>query len=536
MQQIKSAWNRLDRRRQIIAGLAALAVFLGILALSRMSVGQDMKLLYAGLDSPAAGEVVQSLEQQGAVYEVRGSAIYVAAEQRDALRMTLAGEGLPNTGSRGYELLDSLTGFGTTSQMFDAAYWRAKEGELARTIVANPRISQARVHIASNGANPFRRTIEPTASVSVTSAGPALPADQARAIQFLVASAVPGLTVENVAVVDAKGAILSSQGRTAQPEGQDDRADLLRERVLRLVEARVGAGNAVVEVSIDTVTETESIRERRIDPDSRVVISTDTQERANNSTGTGGEVTVASNLPDSEDAGGNGSKSSNSETRESVTYKVSETELEIHRQPGAVRRLTVAVLVNGLANIGDDGAEGFSPRPEEELDALRDLVASAVGFDSERGDRITLKSMELTVAEPLGTAATSGLFERLGLNAMPLAKMMIVALVSLVLGLFVVRPILLSPASEEPPKLVGPANRPRDVGASDSSRVLTGEIENDDSVSDNRAPNLPVLADTGTDQNTSAPAVDRLRALIGERRQESVEILRGWLEEREKAS
>ena len=101
-----------------------------------------MALIYGGLDSAQAGEVIAGIERAGVPYEVRGDAIYVASDQRDRLRMDLAAEGLPAAGSTGYELLDGMSGFGTTSQMFDAAYWRAKEGELARTILALPNVAR----------------------------------------------------------------------------------------------------------------------------------------------------------------------------------------------------------------------------------------------------------------------------------------------------------------------------------------------------------------------------------------------------------
>ena len=95
-------------------------------------------MLYSGLDSAAAGEVVAELEAEGVAFEVEGAAIMVDAAARDRIRMQLAAKGLPAGGPAGYEILDSLSGFGTTSQMFDAAYWRAKEGELARTITGSP--------------------------------------------------------------------------------------------------------------------------------------------------------------------------------------------------------------------------------------------------------------------------------------------------------------------------------------------------------------------------------------------------------------
>lgn len=150
-------------------------------------VGTQPVAALCGLENGAAGEVVAALEQRGVAHEVRGTSIFVDSTQRDALRMTLAGEGLPTSSSRGYEILDGLSGFGTTSQMFDAAYWRAKEGELARTIVAHPAISSARVHLASTGSNPFQRDIRQSASVSITAQSGGITPKHARALRFLVA-------------------------------------------------------------------------------------------------------------------------------------------------------------------------------------------------------------------------------------------------------------------------------------------------------------------------------------------------------------
>src|SRR5690606_7745693 len=116
---------------------------------------------------------------------------------RDGLRMALAAEGLPAAGAAGYELLDSLSGFGSTSQMFDAAYWRAKEGELARTILAVPEIKSARVHISQAPDDPFRRKDRPTASVTVATISGTLPKTQADALRHLVAAAVASMRPED---------------------------------------------------------------------------------------------------------------------------------------------------------------------------------------------------------------------------------------------------------------------------------------------------------------------------------------------------
>ncbi|WP_109465383.1 flagellar basal-body MS-ring/collar protein FliF [Albibacillus kandeliae] len=534
MQKIFDVWNGLDMRRRVIIVLAGVALAVTLMTMSRLATAPNMTLLYAGLEAGAAGDVVRALEQRATPFEIRGGSIYVPAAERDELRLVLASEGLPMTGGRGYELLDQLNGFGTTSQMFDAAYWRAKEGELARTIVASPFVSQARVHIANNGSNPFQRAVTPTASVSVVPAGVPITQAQANALRYLVASAVSGLTVDKVAIIDANGSLLGPADSAEGPASGDDRAQLLRDRVQRLVEARVGAGNAVVEVSVDTVTETESIRERRFDPEGRVAISTDTEEKSDSAKNDGaGDVTVASNLPDGQGAGNQGSSSQASETRERVNYEVSETEHEILRAPGAVKRLTVAVLVNGLTTTDASGATVFAERPAEELDAMRDLVASAVGFQEERGDRITIRSMDLPAAEPLGTAAGQSLLQQVNLDLMSLIQMGLLALVAAILGLFVLRPIL----TRAPVALPGTGGFPALPGAETEAAgpALTGEIDDGDFDS---LPSFGMANGGGADGGgmpgfamAGEDPVQRLRNMIGERQEETVEILRSWLED-----
>ncbi len=534
MQNIATLWTALDPRKRIVVVLAGIAILAAVIGLTRMAATPSLTLLYAGLESGPAGEVVRALEQRGVTYEVRGGAIFVDSGQRDTLRMTLASEGLPSNSSQGYELLDTMSGFGTTSQMFDAAYWRAKEGELARTIVANPSIIAARVHIANTGSNPFQRDVRATASVMITSGSSDLPAKQAQAIKFLVASAVPGLTAEDVSVIDSVAGLIGAVEEAPSNAGED-RADALRHRVERLLEARVGPGNAVVEVSVDTVKTTEMIRERTIDPESRVAISTDTEERTNSASDQGGgDVTVASNLPDGDAAGNDSSKSQTNETRERINYEISQTEREITQAPGAIKRLTVAVLINGTTTENPDGTEAFAPRPEEEITALRDLVSSAVGFSEERGDVITLRSMQFEPIAVLGTSAKPSLFMSLGLDMMSLIQAVVLGLVALFLGLFVVRPIL-SPARRAAElALAGPPAS--DTGAARDAKstapavkALTGEIDD----SEINADDLPVVSGRNariTNDADGEDAVARLRNMIGERQEETVEVLRSWLE------
>lgn len=541
MQNAATLWTTMDLRRRLIVGAATVGMFLAILGLARLSSSPQTALLYAGLDGAAAGEVVAALEQRGVAYEVRGDSIRVDSALRDELRMTLASEGLPTQGAGGYELLDGLSGFGTTSQMFDAAYWRAKEGELARTILAMPGIRAARVHIAQAPTQPFQRDRRPTAGVTVTTAAAGLTTDQARALRHLVAAAVSGMRPEDVAVVDSAAGLIPVAEDQSPAQGAEARAAEMKGNVERLLAARVGAGRAVVEVSVDVVTESESVTERRFDPQGRVAISSETEERSDQSSRPEAGVTVASNLPEGDAGGGGTGQSQSSQTRERINYEVSETSREVLRAPGAVRRLSVAVLIDGETVPGADGTPQWQPRSEEEMTALRDLVASAVGFDESRGDVLTLRSLPFqTVAEGGTLAEPAWTFLYGPVDVMTLIQTGVLALVALVLGLFVLRPILAGAARRGAAPLALPgaapavlSDRPGSLPAPPSPPpadppALTGEID------DGAMPDLPVMTwNPDADGGGQPDPVERLRRLIDQRQAESIEILRGWMEAEE---
>jgi len=562
VQQLIDTWGSLDLRRRAtllggIAGLVTVLVFL-----SRLAMAPSYALLYSGLDPAAAGDVISALEARGVRYEVRGDSIHVEEANRDALRMSLAGEGLPALGPQGYELLDSLSGFGTTSQMFDAAYWRAREGELARTITASPRIRAARVLLATAGNNPFQPQSEPSASVSIQPASGGISARHGQALRYLVAAAVPGLLPENVTIIDSdSGRVLAGDDA---PNGSADaagQAEQHRRNIERLLNARVGPGNAVVEVSVELIRSRETVLERRIDPDSRVVIGTESEEMTNSSLENGnGAVTVASNLPEGDAAGGAGGNSSlqNTESRERVTYDVSEIQREVENGPGAIRRISVAVLVNAVPVVGPDGIVQAQPRDAAELGSLQALVQSAIGFDAERGDTVTIQSMAF---EPLPDqafeeVAGAGLFARL--DIMTLLQLLALVVVALAVAFGVVRPLLMQRATSgvaQTDRMALPPRAPA-LGLAGPVPVAAPAAIPAAAASVPMLPSAPVealpqaagavaLAGAAPGAPVSVPAlmtdepadpVARLRRLIEEREEETVEILRSWMAEDEEAT
>ena len=529
MQKLQDYWNERSSQQKVLLGGAFLATFLIISSLAWLANRPGMALIYGGLDPAQAGDVIAGIERAGVPYEVRGDAIWVDQAHRDRLRMDLAAQGLPAPSSTGYELLDGLSGFGTTSQMFDAAYWRAKEGELARTILSHPNVKAARVHLAIEAGRGYRREQGGSASVTLTTAGAALSREQAAALQFLVSSGVPGLTPDRVTVIDTQRGMVAA----TEEQAGSDRAAEMKRNVERILEPHVGPGNAIVELNLDVVTETELLTEQRFDPEQRALISQLTEETSDQSNTSGsGAVTAASNLPDAEQQPGDSSQSARSENRQQANYEVSRMTREVSRQPGATRRLTVAVLVNGVPQADAQGAVTVTPRSDAELGVLRELVASAVGFDETRGDLITVKSLPFATLGTDGTVASSNLIDRLDVGS--LLRVLLVGMFALAFVLLVLRPMMRS--------------RIESASTADQTAQLPPL--------DNSLPPLPALdgmIDTGEsalgpepfffqpDQMgdplalPSADPVSRLRSLMRERHEESVKILSGWIANKENA-
>jgi len=441
-----STLKALPLSRQIMLAAAVLGVVLAMTFMVQGAMKKPMALLYSGLDASVTGEIIDELDKRGTNYELRGDAIFVPQNQRDSVRFALARDGLPKQSVQGYELLDNVNGFSVTSEMYNAAYWRAKEGELTRTILAVPGVESARVHIGASLRSGFTRS-EPAQTASVTlSTVRDLTASQAQGIQYLVALAVSGLNPDEVAVIDLKKGILAGPGiATAEQPGvqAESQEGLLEQKVMRLLEARVGPGNARVSVSLDVSHERQRTSAVSFDPDSRVVRSRTTGDVAETSGGTTGALTVASNLP--QGAGPNGSQntSSTKNSTESVSYEINETRTETERLPGEVERISVAVLVNDQV-LGIDPAAADADQLREDMVAnFRQLVVSAVGLDLGRGDNLTVEFMPFQTAPAEELVAAPGMMEQLmeryfwsGI------QILVLGLVVIVLALGVVRPLL----------------------------------------------------------------------------------------------
>lgn len=435
--------------RQIMLALSVLGVVAVMTFMVQGAMKQPMALLYSGLDPAVTGEIIDALDKNATKYEIKGDAILVPQKDRDSVRFALARDGLPKQSVQGYELLDNVNGFSVTSEMYNAAYWRAKEGELTRTILSVPGVQSARVHIGASLRSGFSRS-DPAQTASVTlSSAHDLTANQAQGIQYLVALAVSGLSPEEVAVIDLNKGILAGPGMNSseQPGVQAESQEAqLEQKIMRLIEARVGPGNARVSVSVDVSRERQRTSAITYDPDSRVVRSRTTGDVAETSGGTSGALTVSSNLPQGASPTGNQSNSSTKNSSESVSYEINETRTETERMPGQVERISVAVLLNEQV-LGLDAAAPDAATVNDQMVAdFRQLVMSAIGLDLGRGDNLTVEFMPFQAAPVDDLVPAPSMMDQLIERYMWSGiQILVLGLVVIVLALGVVRPLLKQP-------------------------------------------------------------------------------------------
>lgn len=441
--------------RRLGAMAAVGAVLLGMLAWMVLRAGQPtMGLLYGELEARDAAQVVANLDRQRVPYRIAGGGtqILVPEEMVPRLRLTLAREGLPNGGTTGYELFDRSESLTTTPFQQDVNRLRALEGEIVRSIRTLSGVRAARVHLVLPRREAFlRERGEAQASVVLTMQGAQrLDREGVQAVLHLVATAVPGLRPQNVSIVDSRGELLARGGQAlagpAAAQSQDEmrRAQELRitRSVEEMLERTLGAGRVRVEANVDLDFDRVQTTEERFDPDNQVPRSTSTTNESSRG-GDNAPTTVQNNLPGADAGGGSGSQTNESRSEETVNYEIGRTTRNIVREHPVTRRLSVAVLVDGVWEPQQNAAPRFRDRTPEELQRLTSLVRSAVGFNEQRGDRVEVVSLRFAEPPEGPAAAEPGIF---GLPITPamfgrLSETLVFALVALLAILLIGRPI-----------------------------------------------------------------------------------------------
>ncbi len=380
--QISSVFKKLTLKQKAGIGVSVLISIVALIMLVRWANQPTYGVLFSNLQAKDASKIMDKLKQQSVPFEIGegGKAILVPKDQVYQLRLQMAGAGLPQTSTVGYEIFDKPT-FGMTDFTEKVDYKRALEGELERTILQLEEVRGASVHIVIPEKALFEsQQQKTTASVFLKlKDGAHLSGGEINGIQHLVAASVEGLDANNVTIVDARGNMLSrkSDGLDALTSAQydvEDKVDsYLASKAQSMLDAVLGPGNAIVRVTANLDFSQVDKTTEAYDPNS-VVLSEQTMQ--NHATVPGDTASTGS-----------------SQTNTVTNYDVGKSVEKIVGSTGNIKRLSVAVLVNGKYTAIDKGKEQtveYTPRSQQEVTQLTNIVKSAIGFDATRGDEISL--------------------------------------------------------------------------------------------------------------------------------------------------
>ncbi len=455
MSRILQALQSVGREKLVAAALALIVVIAMVAFMVHSVTRTTMAVLYAQVTGDDAGAIIKDLEARGVQYQWREDigTIMVPKDMVSRLRLDLATRGIPAGSGVGYEIFDRSDGWSATSFQQNVNQLRAMEGEIARSIRSLAVVQAARVHLAIPERRLFRRDQDaPHASVVLKLRGD-LDAGQIRAIRHLTAAAVEGLKPERVSIVDERGRLLAAtgdpaaQGAIAVDERQAGYEKRLQSRIEDIVASVVGQGRTRVQVNVELDHNRVQQTQELFDPESRVIRSTQTRnETRSNEDRDNGALGAAAQVPNGaaqQQQPNAANREQSSKVEETTNYEISKTVRVETVESGRVKRLSVAVLVDGSYKKGANGELAYEPRRQEELDRIAALVRSGVGYDSKRGDQIevaNLRFADLPVATDLPTT------EKPALTAIEdwirLGQMGILTLIVIILVFTVVRPTL----------------------------------------------------------------------------------------------
>jgi flagellar M-ring protein FliF len=414
----------LPMRQRITIAVTVLLAAGGLYALVHWKQEADFRPLFTGLAAEDAAGIVQKLKEGGVEYRIpdEGGAVLVPSSRRAELRLSLAAAGLPKSGRIGFELFDK-TNLGATEFTEHVNYGRALEGELERSVMSLTEVDQARVHISFPKDSVFLDAQKPAkASVLVRlKPGARLSPQNVQAIDHLVAAAVDGLSPDGVSVLDMNGNLLgrprapgSIDGPEPSEAGLDYRrkieADLVA-KVNSTLEPLLGAEKFHAGVSVDCDFNGGEQSEEVFDPARSVMLSSQRTEDTSGVASGSGVPGTASTLPRPTSRPGTGA-SRVARVTENVTYQSTRTIKKMRLPAGAIRKISVAVLVDQQLT-WEKEKNGFRrvlvPPSAEKLKVIHDMVAGVTGFNAERGDQLVVETQPfettLTLDPPLPPGA-----------------------------------------------------------------------------------------------------------------------------------
>ncbi|MCR4321251.1 MAG: flagellar M-ring protein FliF [Candidatus Brocadiaceae bacterium] len=419
MGQLGNVWNGISFSHKFIMIMMTMGFVGGIIGVTQWARKPDFALLYGELGPKESGEIVDVLKEENIPFQIRGngSAIAVSSEKVHEMRLKLAGKGLPREES-GYELLDKV-GFGTSDFVQRVNYRRAIQGELAKTIRHLDYVEWAQVHLALPEGSLFIQDEKPpTASVILklkSRSGGVLRPEQVASIVHLVSAGVEGLKPENVTIADTRGNLLSKKESPSSMIGtSNDQLDVKKKledhfvaKAQDLLEKIVGAGKSVVRVSADLDFKHVDEKLVEYDPERRVPkVQTVTTRVSGGApfSGGGGVPGMQANLNLSQSGIIQSVGSSEEEETAQTQYELSKTERVIADYGANLKRLSVAVLVDGVYEDQktEDGKiqKVYSPRNKDDITRIAALVKQALGIDESNNRNDTFEIQNVQFYEP----------------------------------------------------------------------------------------------------------------------------------------
>lgn len=409
--------------------------------------------LFGELSQEDASLVVSKLQAMGKTYtsDQTGKTIMVPANDVLPIRMQLAQDGIPSDSKiLGYEIFDKDNILGTSQFVNNVNEVRALEGELVRTINSISEVEQSRVHIVVPKSDYFSKSgQDASASVFVkVKPGKQLKDVQVTGIANLVAAAVPGLPVSNVAIIDQNGKPLKTPGDEENSSGAKNISDYkstlegkLKKAVEDIVGKYVGLGkvqaNVVAEIDFDKVI----VNQEEYNPDSQVMRSQRNSSEKSNDTEMEKNVSVGTNVPNFLQKAQPHSLKEYTKEDSVTNYEISKTVTNKVIQWGSIKQLSVAVLVDGVYDIDKQTKKEvyLRDRSEEELSKIKQLVAAAIGVDESRGDRVEVMNLRFAQNDVFGDPDQP---QAMKYDAATVAQIVIVLIVMLLALILFMKPNL----------------------------------------------------------------------------------------------
>jgi len=404
MDQIRQLIARLTVRQRILIGVVVVLVLGGVAMTVRWNSERDFQVLYKELAAEDASAVVNKLAETSTEYRLSadGTTVSVRSDKVADLRLQMAGAGLPKSGRIGFELFDKAN-LGASDFTEQINYHRALEGELERSMMTLAEIEQARVHLTQQKESVFLENKKPAKASVLIKLKPRakLSAQNIQAITNLVASAVEGLSPEMVSLTDSDGNLLNRPRRdSADGEAAPNEATLeyrqsmeqhLLSKIHSTLEPLLGADKYRAGVSVECDFSSGELSEESYDPARSVMTSSQRTEDVSGGAGAGGVPGTASNLAK---ATGSAAAGAGGVTRrtENIAYLSSRVVKRTKTPQGGVKRISVAIVLDH--NVRYEGQKRIvEPPTPERIKATKDLIATVVGMQTERGDLITVETL-----------------------------------------------------------------------------------------------------------------------------------------------